>query len=59
MINAIRSEWVLLHRFRLWTVLGAINYGRDSDSIAEMSGAILGALHGKIVPLLCKRCRHA
>ena len=30
-----------------WTVLGAINYGRDSDSIAEMSGAILGAMHGK------------
>ena len=29
------------------TVLGAINYGRDADSIAEMSGAILGALHGK------------
>jgi len=24
MINAIRSEWVLLNRFRLWTVLGAI-----------------------------------
>lgn len=30
-----------------WTVLGAINYGRDSDSIAEMSGAILGAMLGK------------
>ncbi|MEP7291499.1 MAG: ADP-ribosylglycohydrolase family protein [Chloroflexota bacterium] len=30
-----------------WTVLGAINYGRDADSIAEMSGAILGAMHGK------------
>jgi len=29
------------------TVLGSINYGRDSDSIAEMSGAILGALLGK------------
>jgi hypothetical protein len=24
MINAIRSEWVLLNRFRLWAVLGAI-----------------------------------
>jgi ADP-ribosylglycohydrolase len=29
------------------TVLGGINYGRDSDSIAEMSGAILGAMLGK------------
>ncbi|MBI1257383.1 MAG: ADP-ribosylglycohydrolase family protein [Chloroflexi bacterium] len=29
------------------TVLGAVNYGRDADSIAEMSGAIIGALGGK------------
>ena len=28
-------------------VLGAVNYGRDSDSIAGMVGAIIGALHGK------------
>ncbi|MEU4481005.1 ADP-ribosylglycohydrolase family protein [Micromonospora sp. NPDC023966] len=27
-------------------VLGAVNYGRDSDSIATMAGAICGALHG-------------
>ena len=27
-------------------VLGGVNYGRDSDSIATMSGAIIGALHG-------------
>jgi ADP-ribosylglycohydrolase len=27
-------------------VLGATNYGRDSDSIATMGGAIAGALHG-------------
>ena len=29
------------------TVLGAVNYGRDSDSIAVMSGAIAGALNGR------------
>lgn len=29
------------------TVLGGVNYGRDSDSIAQMGGAIAGALHGK------------
>ena len=29
------------------TVLGAVNYGRDCDSIATMSGAIAGALHGE------------
>ncbi|MER5463502.1 ADP-ribosylglycohydrolase family protein [Streptomyces sp. NPDC002668] len=29
------------------TVLGAINYGRDCDSIATMAGAIAGALHGE------------
>ncbi len=29
------------------TVLGAVNYGRDCDSIATMSGAIVGALHGE------------
>ena len=29
------------------TVLGAINYGRDADSIAGMAGAILGALRGR------------
>jgi ADP-ribosylglycohydrolase len=28
-------------------VLGAVNYGRDSDSIATMAGAISGALHGR------------
>ena len=28
------------------TVLGAVNYGRDSDSIATMGGAIAGALGG-------------
>ena len=27
-------------------VLGSINYGRDSDSIAVMAGSIAGALHG-------------
>ncbi|WP_156225231.1 ADP-ribosylglycohydrolase family protein [Pseudactinotalea suaedae] len=27
-------------------VLGAVNYGRDSDSIATMAGAICGGLHG-------------
>ncbi len=27
-------------------VLGAVNYGRDADSIATMAGAISGALHG-------------
>ena len=27
-------------------VLGAVNYGRDSDSIAVMAGSITGALHG-------------
>ena len=27
-------------------VLGGVNYGRDSDSIAQMAGAIAGALHG-------------
>ncbi|ARQ70941.1 ADP-ribosylglycohydrolase family protein [Streptomyces marincola] len=29
------------------TVLGAVNYGRDCDSIATMSGAIVGALGGE------------
>ncbi|MEU6392598.1 ADP-ribosylglycohydrolase family protein [Streptomyces sp. NPDC046939] len=29
------------------TVLGAVNYGRDCDSIATMSGAIVGALYGE------------
>ena len=28
------------------SVLGAVNYGRDSDSIAGMVGGIVGALHG-------------
>jgi len=28
------------------SVLGGVNYGRDSDSIATMAGAISGALHG-------------
>ena len=27
-------------------VLGAVNYGRDADSIASMAGAISGAMHG-------------
>jgi ADP-ribosylglycohydrolase len=27
-------------------VLGGVNYGRDSDSIATMAGAISGAMHG-------------
>ncbi|MFD7323462.1 ADP-ribosylglycohydrolase family protein [Streptomyces sp. NPDC059875] len=29
------------------TVLGAVNYGRDCDSIATMAGAIVGALSGE------------
>ncbi|MFH8516044.1 ADP-ribosylglycohydrolase family protein [Streptomyces gelaticus] len=29
------------------TVLGSVNYGRDCDSIATMSGALAGALHGE------------
>lgn len=29
------------------TVLGAVNYGRDSDSIATMGGALAGALGGR------------
>lgn len=29
------------------TVLGAVNYGRDCDSIATMSGALVGALRGE------------
>ena len=28
-------------------ILGATNYGRDSDSIATMGGAICGALNGR------------
>lgn len=31
------------------TVLGAVNYGRDSDSIAVMGGSIAGALGGRAV----------
>src|SRR5215469_5037564 len=27
-------------------VLGAVNYGRDADSIASMAGALAGALNG-------------
>jgi ADP-ribosylglycohydrolase len=30
-------------------VLGGVNYGRDSDSIATMAGAVAGALHGPAV----------
>lgn len=30
-------------------VLGAVNYGRDCDSIATMAGAIAGALGGEAV----------
>jgi ADP-ribosylglycohydrolase len=29
------------------TVLGSVNYGRDCDSIATMSGAVVGALRGE------------
>ncbi|MFD4586569.1 ADP-ribosylglycohydrolase family protein [Streptomyces sp. NPDC058423] len=29
------------------TVLGSVNYGRDCDSIATMSGALAGALYGE------------
>ncbi len=29
------------------TVLGGVNYGRDSDSIASMGGALAGALGGR------------
>ncbi|WP_052850243.1 ADP-ribosylglycohydrolase family protein [Streptomyces avicenniae] len=29
------------------TVLGSVNYGRDCDSIATMSGALVGALRGE------------
>jgi ADP-ribosylglycohydrolase len=29
------------------SVLGAVNYGRDADSIATMAGAVAGALHGE------------
>jgi ADP-ribosylglycohydrolase len=28
-------------------VLGAVNYGRDTDSIASMAGSICGAMHGR------------
>ncbi|HEX2133561.1 MAG TPA: ADP-ribosylglycohydrolase family protein [Actinophytocola sp.] len=31
------------------TVLGAVNYGRDSDSIAVMGGSVAGALGGRVV----------
>lgn len=31
------------------TMLGGVNYGRDSDSIAQMGGAVAGALHGESV----------
>jgi ADP-ribosylglycohydrolase len=31
------------------TVLGAVNYGRDSDSIAVMGGSVAGALGGRAV----------
>lgn len=31
------------------TVLGGVNYGRDSDSIAQMGGSLAGALHGETV----------
>ncbi|MFG3408541.1 ADP-ribosylglycohydrolase family protein [Streptomyces sp. NPDC048142] len=30
------------------TVLGSVNYGRDCDSIATMSGAVAGALGGEV-----------
>ncbi|WP_030586692.1 ADP-ribosylglycohydrolase family protein [Streptomyces anulatus] len=30
------------------TVLGSVNYGRDCDSIATMSGAIVGSLGGEV-----------
>jgi ADP-ribosylglycohydrolase len=31
-------------------VLGSVNYGRDCDSIATMSGALAGALGAEIPP---------
>lgn len=40
MLGANRGDYV-------GTVLGGVNYGRDSDSIAQMGGAIAGALHGE------------
>ncbi|NDE71439.1 MAG: ADP-ribosylglycohydrolase family protein [Actinobacteria bacterium] len=34
------------------SVLGGVNYGRDSDSIATMAGAICGAMYGKsVIPI--------
>lgn len=44
MLVVNRGDW-------LSTVLGAVNYGRDSDTIATMGGAIAGALGGlSVVP---------
>ncbi|MEU2557966.1 ADP-ribosylglycohydrolase family protein [Streptomyces longispororuber] len=43
------------------TVLGSVNYGRDCDSIATMSGAITGALGGAaaVPPYWAKRVAEA
>ncbi|MFC8274163.1 ADP-ribosylglycohydrolase family protein [Streptomyces sp. NPDC057271] len=43
------------------TVLGAVNYGRDCDSIATMAGAIVGALAGEaaVPPAWAKRVAEA
>ncbi|MEU7110266.1 ADP-ribosylglycohydrolase family protein [Streptomyces sp. NPDC046182] len=43
------------------TVLGAVNYGRDCDSIATMAGAIVGALGGEaaIPPAWAKQVAEA
>lgn len=43
------------------TVLGAVNYGRDCDSIATMAGAIVGALGGEaaILPAWAKQVAEA
>lgn len=44
----IAIGFVVACRGDYWnTVLGGVNYGRDSDSIASMGGAIAGALQGE------------
>ena len=40
------------------TMLGGVNYGRDSDSIASMGGAIAGALGSPVPRELDRRDRH-
>jgi ADP-ribosylglycohydrolase len=52
-VNVSRQLAMLLLADGDWrdTVLGGVNYGRDSDSIATMGGALAGALGGtKVVP---------